>query len=428
VSARPAPQAADVTVDAAARDATNTRRLPAVWILSLPWLTYGVVGGFVIVTLPQMLAAQAVPGGRIAMAVGIIISPLFWNFALAPFLDVRFRRRTYALVFGALAVAASALTVIQHTSLAEVEPVMTVGMLSLCLFQAAVGGWLGSLIPKEHDSRLGAWSTVYSSGGNGAGILIAGYATEHLSQVAAAALIFVVFLAPLLVFPLIPAPAPRKLPASESFSRFAREAALLLKRREVFLALPLLALPSASFALTNALGGWSGSFHASPSSVSIISGVGVIVGTIAGCSLVPPIARKLPLRPLYLCIGFLGAAFTLSLLVFPRVPAIFGLAFVGENFFQAAALATAISIIFEVIGPGNPLAATTFALLTSALCFPIDYMQFVDARAYDWLGITGAFLADAIVSGAACILLALVLRRQLLPPPPAVELARDAIS
>lgn len=119
----------------------------------------------------------------------------------------------------------------------------------------------------------------------------------------------VAFLAPLLVFPLIPAPPPGKLAASGNFSRFAREAAFLLKRREVFLALPLLMLLSASFACTS-------------------------------------------LRSLYLCVGFL-----------------------------------------------------------------------VDPRSYDWLGITGAFLADARVSAAACILLTIVLRRQLSPAPPVAELA-----
>jgi len=406
----------------------STQRVPPVWILSIPWLTYGMLGGFVIVTLPQMLAAQEVPGGRIAMAVGVIISPLFWNVVLAPLLDVRFRRRTYALVFAVLAVTATALTVTHHASLIAVEAVMVFGFLCLCMFQSAIGGWIGSLIQKEQDSRLGAWSTVYSSGGNGAGILISGYAVEHFSQAPAAAFIFVVFLAPLLVCPAIPAPPPSELLASENFSRFIREAASLLKGREVLLALPLLALPSASFALTNALGGWSGKFHALPSSVSIISGVGIILGSIAGCSLVPPVARKLPLRPLYLCIGLAGAAFTLSLLLLPRVPTTFGLAFIGENFFQAAALATGVSIIFEVVGPGNPLAATTFALLIAAMAFPIDYMQMVDARAYDWHGITGAFLVDALVSGAACILLAIVLRRQLFPTPPAAGPARDAIS
>jgi PAT family beta-lactamase induction signal transducer AmpG len=180
-------------------------------------------------------------------------------------------------------------------------------------------------------------------------------------------------------------------------------------------------LPAASFALTNALGGWSGDFHAPPSLVSILSGAGLVLGSILGCSIVPFMARNVPLRPLYLSIGLIGAAFTLSLLLLPRVPATFGLAFMGENFFQAAAIATSLSITFEVIGPGNPLAATTFALLSAAMNFPIDYMEVIDARGYDLSGISGAFLADALISAGACVLLAIVLWRVLQPAPAAAE-------
>jgi PAT family beta-lactamase induction signal transducer AmpG len=368
------------------------------------------MGGFIVVTLPQMLVAQGIPGDRAAISVAIIFSPLFWSFVLAPILDVGFRRRAYALVFGVAAVTASAVTVIYHAALVEVETVMLIGFLCCCMFQSAVGGWAGSLIEKGRDSVLGAWSGIYSVGGSGVGILVSDYATQHFSRTAAAAFIFAAFLSPLLVFPVIPAPRPAKVPAAASFSRFAREVILLFRNREVLMALALFALPSASFALTNALGSWSESFHATPSLVSVISGVGIILGSIAGCALVPPLAERLPLRPLYLSIGLVGAAFTVGLLFVPHVPWTFGLAFMGENFFQSAAAATALAIIFEVIGPGNPLAATTFALLCAAVDLPIDYMELVDARAYHWHGITGAFLADALISGSACCLLAVFLK------------------
>lgn len=311
----------------------STQRAPALWVLSVPFLTYGMVGGFIIVTLPQLLAPQGVTGGRIAVAVAVVLSPMVWNFVFAPCLDVRFRRRTYALALGVLAAAATAFTITYHPSLAEVEAVMTGAFLSVSLFGAAVGGWIGSLIEKQQDSRLGAWCTIYNISGDGVGILISGYATQHLSPTAAAALILAAFLAPLLVFPMIPAPPPDKVLASENFRRFAREIIAIVKRRETLVALALFMLPSASFGLSNVLGGWSGDYHTTPSFVSLSSGVGLVVGAITGCSLVPPLAQKVPLRPLYLSIGLLGAAFTLGLLFLPRMPATYGIAFLGENLF-----------------------------------------------------------------------------------------------
>ncbi len=399
------------------------RRVPALWILAVPVLTFGMMAGFIIVTLPQMLAAQGVPGGHIAVDVAIIISPGFWIFLLAPFLDVRFRRRTYALVFGFLAIAANAFAVLHHSSESEVVALMLVGYISLALYGAAQGGWTGSLIRKEQDSRLGAWVTVANIGGGGTGILLSGFVTQHLSPEHAAAVIFVAFLAPMAVFPLIPAPPPDKTLAGESFLRFSREVVSLLKRRDVLVALTLFTLPSASFALTNMLGGIGKDFHASPGLVSVVGGAGSILAGVVGCSLVPAMARKFPLRPLYLAVGVVGAGFTLSLLLMPRAPWTYGLAFLGENIFQAAAFATGFAVIYEVIGPGNPLAATIFALLTASMNLPIDYMEVIDGHGYDWRGVTGAFLTDALVSGAVCVLLWFVLFRLLRvqEPRPATE-------
>jgi PAT family beta-lactamase induction signal transducer AmpG len=383
----------------------------------------GFLGGFAFVTLPQMLARRGVPGGKIAVAVAISTSPSFWTFLLAPFLDVRFRRRTYVLFFGALSVAAATFTVLYDASLTAIEIVMLVSIFALNMSQAAMGGWLGSLVEPGQDSRLGAWYTIYAIGGAGIGVLISGWATQTLAPAQSAALICITFLVPLLICLMIPAPPPSKVLASENFSRFAREILLLLKRRQVLVALAMLALPSASFSLTNVLGGWSDSFHAPTSLVSLIGGVGIMIGGILGSLMVPLLAKKLPLRPLYLSIGLVGAVFTLSLLLLPRVPATYGLAFVGEYIFQSAAVATALAITFEVIGPGNPLAATTFALLGAAMNFPIDYMDVVDAHGFDWHGITGAFIVDALVSGSACLLLAIALRRIFVLIRPAEQLA-----
>lgn len=385
------------------------RRVPPAWVLSIPVATFGLVAGFIIVTLPQMLAELKVPGGHIATAVAVITSPGFWVFLLAPFLDVRFRRRTYALVFGLLAVCATAFTVLYHPAKVEIEVVMTIGYLSLALYGAAVGGWTGALIEKEQNSKLGAWNTIFNICSGGLGVLLSGYFTQHFSPNHAAALVFVIFLAPMAAFFFIPAPPPDDVIASESFLRFGREVISLFSRRNVLVALLMFTLPSASFALTNTLGGWGQDFHTSPGMVSFFGGVGAMLAGVVGSFLVPPIAKKFPLRPMYLAVGIIGACFTLSLLLLPRVPGTYGLAFLGENIFQAAAFATSYAIIYEVMGKGNPLAATIFAVLTNALNLPIVYMEVVDGRGYDWHGVAGAFTADALVSGGICILLWIIL-------------------
>src|SRR6185312_10656827 len=145
--------------------------------------------------------------------------------------------------------------------------------------------------------------------------------------------------------------------------------------------------------------------------VSLFAGFGSVAAGLAGSFLLKPLARRFPLRPLYLGIGITGGLFTLCLLVLPRAPWCFGLAFTGENLFQALAFATGNAIAFETIGPGNPLAATLFALLMASANFPIFYMGIIDGHGYDWNGISGSFMTDAFTSIAVCLLLSWALSR-----------------
>ena len=218
-------------------------------------------------------------------------------------------------------------------------------------------------------------------------------------------------LVPMLIFVVIPSPPALRRPARESFGRFNRELVSLLKQRQVLMALALFLFPAASFALTNVLGGTGADFSANERTVSLFAGVGSSLAGIAGSFLLFPLARRFPLRPVYLAIGIVGAIFTLSLLALPRQPWSFGVAITGENLFQALAFATANGIAFEVIGPDNPFAATLFTLLLAASNMPITYMQFLDGKGYDWRGLTGSIVTDAGVSILACVTLGWMLFR-----------------
>lgn len=372
--------------------------------------TFGLTSGFVIVTLPEILAAQGVPGGHIAAITSIIVSPAFWAFLIAPMLDVRFSRRSYAMIFGLVAAIATAFVVMHHHNLTAVEVVMTGGYLAASLYQGAVGGWTGSLISREQASTLGIWFTVSNTGASGLTILFAASIIRHLNPAVAASIIVVVLLLPLLLFFFIPAPGPDRALARETFGRFWHEVALLLHKPEVLIALALFAFPCASFALTNVLGGVGHDFSASERTVSLLAGSGAVIAGIVGSFLLKPFSRRFALRPLYLGIGIAGASFTFSLLLLPRAPLIFGLAICGENIFQSIAFSCSNAITFDVIGPDNPLAATLFTVLISATNLPITYMILIDGWGYNHLGVTGSFLTDASISILACACMFSVVR------------------
>jgi len=372
---------------------------------------FGLAGGFCAVVIPQLLAAHGIPAGHVAAIAAAILSPGFWIFAVSPMLDAWLSRRTYALIFGTLTAAAIAVTVAHPDRPGLVEAVMLPGFAAAMLYQGSVGGWMGSLIDKKEDGRLGVWFAVSNLGAGGLMMILAGQVISRLAPAVAGILMGSAILVPMLIFVVIPSPPALRRPARESFGRFNRELVSLLKQRQVLMALALFLFPAASFALTNVLGGTGADFSANERTVSLFAGVGSSLAGIAGSFLLFPLARRFPLRPVYLAIGIVGAIFTLSLLALPRQPWSFGVAITGENLFQALAFATANGIAFEVIGPDNPFAATLFTLLLAASNMPITYMQFLDGKGYDWRGLTGSIVTDAGVSILACVTLGWMLFR-----------------
>jgi PAT family beta-lactamase induction signal transducer AmpG len=382
---------------------------------------FGLTGGFCAVIVPQLLAAHGIPAGHVAAIAAAILSPGFWIFAISPLLDAWLSRRTYALIFGSFTAIAIAVTVINAGRPGMVEAIMIPGFAAAMLYQGAVGGWMGSLIEKQEDGRLGVWFAVSNLGAGGLMMVLAGQLITRLTPVQAGVLIGMAILLPMLLFIKIPSPPAQLRPARESFGRFNRELLSLLKKRHVLIALALFLLPAASFALTNVLGGAGSDFAATERTVSLFAGVGSSAAGIIGSFLLFPLARRFPLRPVYLAVGISGAIFTLSLLSLPRAPWAFGIAISGENLFQALAFATANAIAFEVIGPDNPFAATLFTVLLAASNLPITYMQYIDGLGYNWRGITGAFFTDAALSVTACLVLAWFISRRYLAPDSATQ-------
>jgi PAT family beta-lactamase induction signal transducer AmpG len=367
--------------------------------------TFGMYGGLVSVATPQLLAAEHLHEATIAATTAVIASPGFWTFLFSPILDVRFTRRWYSVV---TAVAASLLLVAALFSLKHLlvfELLLTAGFFSATLYLSALGGWLASIVRPEDEKRLSVWVNVGNIAAGGAMATATIELLERFPLTTAAIILGAIISAPTLVFLWMPAPAADISGARGSFNQFRRDLAVLLTRREVLLAILLFITPTATFSLTNFLGGLGQDFHVSPRSVGLIGGSGVLLGGLCGCFAFRLIDRLLPLRYLYLSIGTIGSLFTLALILIPHTPTAFAIALTGQNAFQALAFTASTAIQFEAIGRHNPLSATAWCLMVSAYNIPISYMLLVDGSGYSWRGVTGSYLADGSVSLFACLLL-----------------------
>ena len=370
---------------------------------------FGMYGGVLVISVPQMLSARHVPEATIAAMTAVMISPGFWTFLVSPVLDVRFSRRWYSMVTAAIAASLLSLALLNLEHPALVEGLLVVGFFFANLYQSALGGWLSSITTSAEKHALSVWVTIANISGGGAMAIVTGEVVQRLSPTAAALLLGVAVLLPTAVFPWMQAPGPDRRLARDSFSQFFSEVLSILKRREVLIAIVLFIAPAATFSLVNIIGGLGNDFAASSHFVGLVGGAGVMIGGIVGCLIFPFIDRLLPLRYLYLAIGIVGSMFTLALIWLPRTPTAFAVALIGENVFQSGAIVASTAITFETIGRSNPLAATTFCLMVSAFNIANTYMVVVDGWGYAWRGVAGSYATDAAVSLAASLLLVTLL-------------------
>jgi MFS transporter, PAT family, beta-lactamase induction signal transducer AmpG len=258
-----------------------TPRIAPVWLIGLSMSPFGFYGGILFYAVPQLLAARHVPEERIAGLTGMLILPGVLSFLIAPILDVRFSPRWYATACCALATAGLAAGLLNQTDLRLFGALLFVGNTFICLFGAALGGWLASVIPGDRRPALSSWLQVANIGARGLMAFLSVRLIRHFSLPVAVGLLACILLLPMTIFLLIPAPGPDRRLARESFTGLLRAISSLFRRSEVILVLLLFALPSSSFTLTNILGGLGGDFHTPERTVSLINGVGVTFAGIA---------------------------------------------------------------------------------------------------------------------------------------------------
>lgn len=396
------------------------RPLAPTWLIGLTNASFGFYGGLVAIAIPELLAARHIPAERIAALTALLLIPGAGSFLLAPILDVRISRRAWAFLTACIAAVFLVLAFLNLGNIFLLESFVLIGYSFANLNQAACGGWFASVVPGTRQPTLAAWMNVANIGAGG---LMATLVTELLRVLpltVAAFLFGALILLPTAIYPFIVAPGPDRRLARDSFRALFAAIFRMIRRPEVLIVLTLFVLPSSAFTLTNLLAGYGSYFHATERQTSLLAGTGVAIAGILASLVAGPLCARLPLRRLYLAIGILGGLFTLSLILLPHIPAVFGLAMLGENIFQSAAFTVSTALALRTVGHGNPIAATEYGVLICAVNVPLIYMQFIDARAFTLHGLNGVFTMDAAVSIAVCLaLLTLLLHlRRTQPPAP----------
>lgn len=385
------------------------RQLPP-WAMGLAIAPLGFYFGFISTAMPILLSARGVSVDKISEVSFVAFSPSFWAFTLCPILDVRFSKRTYALVFAALAAICLGTCTLLTGNLAVFEILLTIGCAAAVLFGNAHGGWMPDVIRERHYSQVGGTANIANLGAAGAFAALAIAVVRTMPVLAAAGLLAAMVIAPTIMLFFIPLPVKPTRGAADVFGNFFSDLYRVCKTRSCLLGLLCFLSPTACFALTNLFSTLGRDFHASEWWVTALNGPLVAAACSLGCLGGIWICSRFARRTVYVVAGFGGAATALAMIWMPRTLAFFAIGVLAYNFFQGINYTALTAFEFEIVGPGNPLAATQIALLTAASSAPISYMTRVDGHFYGKHGLNGMLAVDALSSLAVGTVLLLVFR------------------
>jgi PAT family beta-lactamase induction signal transducer AmpG len=367
--------------------------------------------GFVSTAMPILLAAHHVPLGKIATISAWGFSPSFWAFLLCPILDVRFSKRTYALVFAALAALCLSACTLLTGNLPVFTAVLTMGCAAAVIFGNAHQGWMPDVVHDRHYSAVGGTSNIANLGAAGLFATLTVVLMRTLPPTLAAALLALTVMAPTAMLFFIPLPSKPTRGVAEMFESFFRDLYGVCRRPGCLLGLACFLSPTACFALTNLFSGMGSDFHTPERWVTGLNGPGVAVVCSLGCLAGIWFCQRFLRRTVYISAGFGGAAAALALIWMPHSLAFFAMGLLTYNFFQGINYTAFSAFEYEIVGPGNPLAATQISLLTASSNLPISYMTAVDGHFYTTHGLPGMLGVDACSSVLMGSILLLVFRR-----------------
>lgn len=386
------------------------RQLPA-WAMGLAAAPIGFYYGFISAAMPILLSAHNVGVGEISRVSVIAFSPTFWAFTLCPILDVGFSKRTYAVLFAALAAICLGASTLITTNVPAFTAVLTLGCTFAVLFINAHQGWMPDVISEEHYSHVGATTNIGNLGAAGLFTSVTVLLVRNLSPVAAAVLLALIVMAPTVLLFFIPLPRRRTRGVAETFCTFFRDLYDVCRRPSCIVGLICFLSPTACFALTNLFSALGADFHSPEKAVTAVAGLGVATSCSLGCLAGIWFTGRFHRRNVYILTGFGGAAAALAMTRLPHTLPFFAAGVLTYVFFQGINYTAFSSLSYEIVGPGNPLAGTQIAVLSAAVNVPITYMTAVDGHFHTLYGVTGMLLVDAGCSIAVGTVLLFLLGR-----------------
>jgi len=362
---------------------------------------FGIVGGYVTVTLAFLMTRAGVPLEKITPLIGMSLLPNVLKFLWAPVIDTTLTNKKWYTLSNAI--TATGILFISILALKE-ESLTLMGMLIFLISFAstftvmAASSLMVYDTPNELIGRAGGWMNAgYLGGvgvGGGGGLWLAEKITDPLMVGVIIAIVCM-----LCSFGLIQLHEPnygiRDKEYVKTLGNLSKDIWKVVKSRMGFFALLLCFLPIGSGAASNLWSAISNDWGASAKVVALVVGLaGGLLSTV-GSLIGGWICDKIDRKKAYILFGMLQATFAVMMAYAPRTELMFIL---GTSFYAVSSgliYAGFTSFTLEAIGKGA--VATKYNVFASFSYIPIYFVLYIDEWAHKKWGAFGMLNIEAIM-------------------------------
>jgi MFS family permease len=385
---------------------------PIVFLLLI--IPFGVMSGYLTVTVAYQLSNLGVSTAQVAELVAISYLPHTWKFIWAPVADTTLTRKRWYLIAGlvsALGIAATgAVAGAGAASLSLLSGVVLVSNVAVTFLGMSVESLMAYGTAADEKGRAAGWFQAGNLGGGGLGGGLGLWIAEQVQQPwLPGALLGALCLLCCggLWFVQEPAAAHRAHGLMDNVRGVLRDLWVVARSRLGYLGLLICFLPLGTGAASNLWATMAGEWQASAGAVATANGLLSGVVAALGCVLGGFICDRMDRKQAYALFGVVMAACAVAMALMPHTQNCYIWFVLAYAFINGLCYAAFSAVVLEAIGLGA--AATKYSLFASLSNMPIAYMTVVDGWSHDRWGSNGMLFTEAAMGVlGVCVFFAVV--------------------
>ena len=370
-------------------------------------IPFGLVTGFISVTLGYLLGKAGVKAEGVAALVAVSFIPQTWKFLWAPVADLTLTRKSwYALsaVFSGIGLAALGAIPPVAESLPLMSAVAFGASLATTFLAMSVESLMAYGTPDAERGRAGGWFQAGNLGGFGIGGGAALWIAENLPQPwLPGATLGVACIVCCLALAFIAEPEKFERPPRVlgSVVQVVRDLWSVVRSRPGFLALLICFLPISTGAATNLWAAIAADWRAPASTVALVTGALGGVASAIGCLVGGYWCDRMERKKAYWVFGIAQSACAIAMAASPRTEFVYIAYVMLYAFISGLTYAAFSAVVLEAIGHGA--AATKYNVFASLSNMPIAYMTLVEGWAHTRWGAGTMLWTEAGICMAAIV-------------------------